>query len=221
MCWVLGVASARGDEVAAYLERHGLDGLLAVHLEERLASVPGDERESLVLQLVGIYARLLASTDDPVLLRNLQERSRRLLSAVSPEVGQELQLALLRGAYRGAETIAAAVEHVCTPCLLTSLTTAIGFGSLLTSDIRPVADFGVAAALAALLTFGVTMLVVPAAAALMAPPSPKAMRAVRADALGNAAMYLARNQHGVDHPADIVNGAIAHDMNSAGVLLNL
>jgi len=39
-------------------------------------------------------------------LRSLQERSRRLLSAVSPEVGQELQLALLRGAYRGAETIA-------------------------------------------------------------------------------------------------------------------
>ncbi len=61
---VLGVAAVvQGDEVAAYLERHGLDGLLAVHLEERLKSVGGDERESLVLQLVGIYARLLESTE--------------------------------------------------------------------------------------------------------------------------------------------------------------
>ena len=112
LCWVGvvvvfgGAAVARGDEVAAYLEQRGLDGLLAVHLEERLESVGGDERESLVLQLVGIYARLLESTDDPVLLRNLQARSRRLLAAASPEAGQELLLALLRGAYRGAEKIA-------------------------------------------------------------------------------------------------------------------
>ena len=83
ICVVLGGPGvAGGDEVGAYLERHGLDGLLAVHLEERLKSVGGDERESLVLQLVGIYARLLESTDDPVLLRNLQDRSRRLLTAV-------------------------------------------------------------------------------------------------------------------------------------------
>ena len=73
LCWVGvvvvfgGAAVARGDEVAAYLQQRGLDGLLAVHLEERLESVGGDERESLVLQLVGIYARLLDSTADPVL----------------------------------------------------------------------------------------------------------------------------------------------------------
>ena len=103
---LLAVAPVRADEVAAYLEQRGLDQLLAVHLESQLKPAGGDDREKLVLQLVSIYARLLEATHDPVLLRNLQERSRRLLAAASPTVGQELQLALLRGSYHGAEKIA-------------------------------------------------------------------------------------------------------------------
>ncbi len=103
---LLAVTPLRADEVAAYLEQRGLDQLLAVHLEEQLKPAGGADREKLVLQLVSIYARLLEATDDPALLRNLQERSRRLLAAASPTIGQELQLALLRGSYRGAEKIA-------------------------------------------------------------------------------------------------------------------
>ena len=105
-CLLVAVGGARADDVAAFLEQRGLDQLLAVHLEERLESVGGDAREAFVLQLVNIYARLLESTDDPALLRNLQERSRRLLATASAGVGQELRLALLRGSYRGAEKIA-------------------------------------------------------------------------------------------------------------------
>ena len=103
---LFAVSGARADDVAAFLEQRGLDQLLAVHLEEQLESVASDARAAFVLQLVNIYARLLESTDDPALLRNLQERSRRLLASASAGVGQELRLALLRGSYRGAEKIA-------------------------------------------------------------------------------------------------------------------
>ncbi len=105
-CVLLVAGGVRGDDVAAFLEQRGLDQLLAVHLEQQLESVGGDAREAFVLRLVNIYARLLESTDDPALLRSLQERSRRLLAAASAGVGQELRLALLRGSYRGAEKIA-------------------------------------------------------------------------------------------------------------------
>ncbi len=97
---------ARADEVARWLERHDLDRLLAVHLEEQLTGLTAEERDALVLELVGIYAKLLESTDDPALLRELEERSRRLLAATTQNVGEELRLALLRGSYRGAERIA-------------------------------------------------------------------------------------------------------------------
>ena len=106
LCVLLAVSSVRADDVAAFLEQRGLEQLLAVHLEERLQSVGGDAREAFVLRLVNIYARLLESIDDPALLRNLQERSRRLLASASAGVGQELRLELLRGSYRGAEKIA-------------------------------------------------------------------------------------------------------------------
>ena len=98
--------NARGDEVAAYLQRHGLRQLLAVHLEQQLDDLAGPERQELILRLVGIYAQLLESTDDPAARVHLEQRSRRLLSAAAPDTGQELRLALLRGAYRAAEQIA-------------------------------------------------------------------------------------------------------------------
>jgi len=56
-----------------------------------------------------------------------------------------------------------AMAEVWRPCLYTSITTAVGFGALLTSEIVPVADLGIQAALgsmlAYLLTFAVTPLV--------------------------------------------------------------
>jgi tetratricopeptide (TPR) repeat protein len=98
--------AARADEVADYLRRHGLHRLLAVHLEQQLQGLGGEARDELVLELAGIYALLLESTEGPALLADVQERSRRLLAAASASVGEELRLALLRGSYRGAESIA-------------------------------------------------------------------------------------------------------------------
>jgi uncharacterized protein len=47
------------------------------------------------------------------------------------------------------------------PCFVTSLTTSIGFGSLVLSDIAPVAEFGFLAALGTSLAFIVTFLLIP------------------------------------------------------------
>lgn len=47
------------------------------------------------------------------------------------------------------------------PCFLTSLTTTIGFGSLVISDISPVAEFGFLAALGTSFAFFVTFLLIP------------------------------------------------------------
>src|SRR5262245_14300209 len=78
-------------------------------MEERLKGLTGDEREELVQRLVAIYARLLESTRDPDVLRDVEERSRKLLAGAAPSVGEDLRFALLRGSYRGAEH--AAEEH--------------------------------------------------------------------------------------------------------------
>ena len=94
-----------GDDVAAYLERHGLQQLLVVHLEQLLEDENGAARDDLVLRLAGLYAQLLESTDDSALRIALEERSRKLLSAAPPNAAQELRLALLRGSYRSAERI--------------------------------------------------------------------------------------------------------------------
>jgi predicted RND superfamily exporter protein len=85
-------------------------------------------------------------------------------------VEQRAQAARLGPEADGPSTARAAVGHVLQPCFLTSATTAIGFGSLFTSDVRPVAGFGVAAAIGALVVFVVSMLLIPAAGALLAAP---------------------------------------------------
>ncbi len=100
------VQSGFGDDVAVYLERHGLQQLLAVHLEQQLEDQTGQARQDAVLKLAGLYAQLLESIDDPALRVALEERSRALLSSAPPDAAEELRLALLRGAYRSAERIA-------------------------------------------------------------------------------------------------------------------
>ena len=103
----LGAAAAvQGDELAAYLEQHGLSQLLAVHLEQQLESREPRQRDDLVLRLAAIYAQLLETVDDPAQRMHLEERSRRLLALAPADSTDELRLALLRGSYRTAEKIA-------------------------------------------------------------------------------------------------------------------
>ncbi len=63
--------------------------------------------------------------------------------------------------------IKVSVKHLWRPCFLTSLTTAIGFLSLLVSDIPPIRHFGFAAALGMMSEFFITMTVIPLALYLM------------------------------------------------------
>ena len=103
----LAAQHAGNDWVGAYLERHGLSQLLAVHLEELLEETTDtNEREALQVRLVGLYAQLVDETDDPTLRAVLEERSIRLLATASEEAGFELKIALLRARYRTTEKVA-------------------------------------------------------------------------------------------------------------------
>lgn len=105
-------------------------------------------------------------------------------------VEQRAQALALGPEATGAETILAAAKHTLVPCLLTTATTMIGFGSLYTSNIPPISRFGVAAALGAAAAFGATFLLIPAVSALL--PAPKAASGVQARAEGLANRVLAR-----------------------------
>lgn len=67
------------------------------------------------------------------------------------------------------EAIGHTVEKNFLPTFLTSVTTAIGFGSLAISEIVPIKTLGIATASAALLAFLITILFVPAVLAIIAP----------------------------------------------------
>jgi hypothetical protein len=103
---VLAAPALAQDPVANYLQRMGLNHLLALHLEEALSRALPDEREDLQLRLVALYSQLIDETEDPVLREVLEERSLRLLATASAEAGLELQLALLRARYRVVEQVA-------------------------------------------------------------------------------------------------------------------
>lgn len=103
-------------------------------------------------------------------------------------VEQRAQVAALGPQASGAETILAACRHTLVPCVLTSATTVIGFGSLVTSSIPPIQRFGAAAAVAASIAFLVTFLFVPAVSALL--PPPRAAAAVQDRAEGLARLVI-------------------------------
>ncbi len=97
---------ARGDDVAAYLEQHGLIQLLAVHLEGQVERATGEQREAILRRLADLYAQMLEREGDPDRRMSLEQRSRRLLDQAPARSGDELRLALLRASYRTAEKIA-------------------------------------------------------------------------------------------------------------------
>jgi len=59
-----GWSVLQADEVADYLERLGMQELLAVHLEEQLETMASVDREPVVLQLAHLYAEMLAKVGE-------------------------------------------------------------------------------------------------------------------------------------------------------------
>lgn len=72
--------------------------------------------------------------------------------------------------YRRRQAIEAALYKVGTPCLLTSLTTAIGFSSLLLSGLKPVRDLGLFAATGIFFAFLIFIFGVPVVLSCLEPP---------------------------------------------------
>ncbi|MFK7961123.1 MAG: hypothetical protein AB8G96_11425 [Phycisphaerales bacterium] len=98
--------AAAADPTGAYLESLGLDDLLAVSLEQRLASVPPDARGPILERLSGIYARLLDAEPDGAARDRLLARARTVVREGGGERTERLELAIARAGYRIAERIA-------------------------------------------------------------------------------------------------------------------
>jgi len=97
--------SASADDVAAYLERHGLKQLLAVHLQQQMQSAQGEQRDQLAIRLARLYAELLEQIDDPILRTTIEQQSIELLGDVPDRHDDALRLALLRAQYRTVERV--------------------------------------------------------------------------------------------------------------------
>ena len=75
------------------------------------------------------------------------------------------------------ERLSATMRKMVWPCLYTALTTILAFGSLVLSSIKPVIDFGWMMSLGLVVTFLVSFLFFPAAAAVLGAPKPVAQTA--------------------------------------------
>ncbi len=78
------------------------------------------------------------------------------------------------------ETVSRVVDHLYKPMLFTSLTTSVGFASLLITPVPPVQVFGAFVAFGVLLAFIVTIVLIPAYVVRMKPDSLKALGRLKA-----------------------------------------
>lgn len=89
------------DRTADWLEAHGLDGLLALHLEQARAEATGNSvvRRILAERLAEVYAQQLEHERSPERRRIIVESAKRLLASGEAEEADRLRLALLRARY--------------------------------------------------------------------------------------------------------------------------
>ncbi|MCA9524565.1 MAG: MMPL family transporter [Myxococcales bacterium] len=86
------------------------------------------------------------------------------------------------------QAVVSALTRVMKPCFFTSLTTAFGFGSLLVSDIRVIATFGLLAAFGVTIAFILSTIALPLCVDILRPP--KADEHGRARGLGSKMVKL-------------------------------
>ena len=102
----LASGAARGDEVALFLEARGFDRLLAMHLEDQLDELTGEERADTARRLARLYAQLLMVADDSVDRTYLETRGMQLIDDMPAGEVDDLRVELLNGRYLVAEDIA-------------------------------------------------------------------------------------------------------------------
>ncbi|MFC1479112.1 RND family transporter [Planctomycetota bacterium] len=67
-----------------------------------------------------------------------------------------------------------ALQHIAMPCLFTSITTTIGFASLMVNRVKPIMDFGILGSIAVVLTFVIAVVLIPSIHLLLPiPDNPK------------------------------------------------
>lgn len=74
------------------------------------------------------------------------------------------------------EVVLRTMDDMIPACLLTSVTTAIGFGSLVVSDLRSIREFAVCSAVGIMLAYGLAVTVVPVVLSVLPLPRPEAQR---------------------------------------------
>lgn len=99
-------AGAPTDPVAAYLERQGLDEVLAAHLRQRLEKAGSTERVEIAERLGELYARMLSNATTPEVRDAVERQSRVLLRDVPEADSSELRLNLAKASYLNAEELA-------------------------------------------------------------------------------------------------------------------
>jgi len=103
---------------------------------------------------------------------------------------------LMHGATR-LEAVKNGLTHVFSPCLFTSITTAAGFLSLLTSDLKPVREFGWLAAFGVLAAFVLSMTLIPAVLGRLRPPHPARVERAKHGPFTRTLQRLGRPQHSI------------------------
>ncbi|MBM4050578.1 MAG: hypothetical protein FJ279_36240, partial [Planctomycetes bacterium] len=92
------------------------------------------------------------------------------------------------------EALRATLRELLLPSLLTSATTAVGFGSLIISDMKPVTDFGIFAAIGMLTSLALNLLIVPGVLSLFHRGPGMAAQPSRPHWSGRAVAAMARHQ---------------------------
>jgi uncharacterized protein len=104
----------------------------------------------------------------------------------------------MSGGRSAAESLRASLAELLVPCFFTSITTVAGFLAITTSDVIPVREFGVMAAVGALAAFVLTFTFLPVFVGWVRPPSPAFLARQRTGILARTLTRLARHTPGRD-----------------------
>ena len=101
-------SAERTDKLAVegYMERMGLDRVLAAHLERELREAPLGQKESVGRRLSAVYLRLLESPRSASERASIEAEARRLIDAMPSAESGQLRIALARAGYEQAENTA-------------------------------------------------------------------------------------------------------------------
>jgi hypothetical protein len=123
-----------------------------------------------LMGMLGLTINVVSTILAPLLMAVGIADSIHLLSRYYEDIGKGMTKT---------ESIAQAFQNLFAPCLLTSVTTAAGLLSLLTSQLVPIREFGAVAALGVILAFAITMVFVPVGLSFLKPPSARALASHR------------------------------------------